>query len=104
MRKRKLYSASEIDRFHFCPEQWRLAELEKQGKIEVPQPDTEVEERMAAGQEYHFEFGQRFEPQEKPASGGCLVRLLILFIILISLPILLYALLFTLYAIGLFSG
>lgn len=91
MQKRKLYSASEIDRFHFCPEQWRLSELEKQGKVKVSQPNNDVEERMTLGQEYHLEFGQRFKPEKKPASSGCLVRLLILFIILISLPFILYA-------------
>ncbi|GAA5345932.1 hypothetical protein CLV97_13817 [Planifilum fimeticola] len=57
MPKKQMFTASEIQKFCYCQEQFRLEKLEEQGKLHWPQePDTH---RLEEGIEYHKHFRQR---------------------------------------------
>lgn len=57
MTKKRLFTASEIQKFCYCPEQYRLEKLDEQGKLHWSQkPDTS---RLEAGIEYHKSYRQR---------------------------------------------
>lgn len=57
MTKKRIYTASDIQKFCYCQEQFRLEKLDEQGKLHWPQePDTH---RLEAGIEYHKSYRQR---------------------------------------------
>jgi hypothetical protein len=57
MPKKRLITASEIQKFCYCQEQFRLEKLDEQGQLDWPQkPDTG---RLEEGIEYHKHFRQR---------------------------------------------
>lgn len=60
--KKTWLTAKEISQFGYCPEQWRLTRLNKQGLVEVDKEKRELKlTRFKEGREYHAKL------QVKPA-------------------------------------
>jgi hypothetical protein len=57
MTKKRLFTASEIQKFCYCPEQFRLEKLDEKGQLHWPkEPDTH---RLEEGIEYHKSYRQK---------------------------------------------
>lgn len=80
--RKKFYSASDIEKFCYCPEQYRLSELEKQGKIVVSDAENIfIETRFEEGKEYHQQYAQRYYSRPKTSDCSILVGCLVLFLL-----------------------
>jgi hypothetical protein len=78
----KRYSASDIAKFVYCPESWRLDELKRKGLIEVDKEAIEMEQnRFNKGIEYHLEN----QPQKRKSETGIIIATIIFIIVAVKL-------------------